>query len=150
MTTISVLMSSLLFKVLSFFFIIHQQTTQYTLMFIYFYLFIYFYFWLHQVFVVACGIFIAACGIFFCCARALPCNTWASLQLWRAGFSLVVAHGLQSAWAQQLWHAGLVALWHVGSQFPDQGSNPHPLHWKADSLPLDHQGSPQVLSYFRT
>ena len=34
----------------------------------------------------------------------------------------------------QLW---LVALWHVRSCFPYQGSNPHPLHWKADSLPLD-------------
>ena len=26
--------------------------------------------------------------------------------------------------------------------FPDQGSNPHPLHWQAGSLPLSHQGSP--------
>ena len=26
--------------------------------------------------------------------------------------------------------------------FPDQGSNPHLLHWQADSLPLSHQGSP--------
>ena len=25
--------------------------------------------------------------------------------------------------------------------FPDQGSNPCLLHWQADSLPLDHQGS---------
>ena len=28
---------------------------------------------------------------------------------------------------------GLVAPWHAGSQFPDQGSNPSPLHCKADS-----------------
>ena len=99
-----------------------------------------------------------------------PCMQ-ASLQLWRVGFlfsscdmqapgrvgSVVVVLGLQSAWAlqfaacglssggtqvQQLWRAGLVAPRHVGSQFPDQGSNPHPLHCKADSLPLDHQGSP--------
>ena len=28
--------------------------------------------------------------------------------------------------------------------FPDQGSNPCPLHWQADSQPLRHQGSPQV------
>ena len=27
--------------------------------------------------------------------------------------------------------------------FPDQGSNPCPLHWQADSQPLCHQGSPQ-------
>ena len=26
--------------------------------------------------------------------------------------------------------------------FPDQGSNPCPLLWQVDSLPLDHQGSP--------
>ena len=28
--------------------------------------------------------------------------------------------------------------------FPDQGSNPCPLHWQADSQPLRHQGSPCV------
>ena len=28
--------------------------------------------------------------------------------------------------------------------FPDQGSNPCPLHWQADSQPLSHQGSPVV------
>ena len=26
---------------------------------------------------------------------------------------------------------------------PDQGSNPCPLHWQADSQPLRHQGSPE-------
>ena len=26
--------------------------------------------------------------------------------------------------------------------FPEQGSNPCPLHWQADSQPLRHQGSP--------
>ena len=29
--------------------------------------------------------------------------------------------------------------------FPDQGSNPCPLHWQADSQPLRHQGSPIFL-----
>ena len=28
--------------------------------------------------------------------------------------------------------------------FPDQGSNPCPLHWQADSQPLRHQGSPRT------
>ena len=28
--------------------------------------------------------------------------------------------------------------------FPDQGSNPCPLHWQADSQPLRHQGSPNL------
>ena len=31
--------------------------------------------------------------------------------------------------------------------FPDQGSNPRPLHWQADSQPLCHQGSPPENSY---
>ena len=31
--------------------------------------------------------------------------------------------------------------------FPDQGSNPCPLHWQADSQPLRHQGSPDVFFY---
>ena len=29
--------------------------------------------------------------------------------------------------------------------FPDQGSNPCPLHWQADSQPLRHQGGPRAL-----
>ena len=31
--------------------------------------------------------------------------------------------------------------------FPDQGPNPCPLHWQADSQPLRHQGSPLMLFY---
>ena len=44
--------------------------------------------------------------------------------------------------------AGSVAVAHGPSHsaacgiFPDQGSNPCPLHWQADSQPLRHQGSP--------
>ena len=48
----------------------------------------------------------------------------------RAG-SVVVAHGLSCSAA-----CGI---------FPDQGSNPCPLHWQADSQPLRHQGSPLQL-----
>ena len=29
--------------------------------------------------------------------------------------------------------------------FPDQGSNPCPLHWQADSQPLCHKGSPNTV-----
>ena len=45
-------------------------------------------------------------------------------------------------------HAGSVVVAHRPSCslacgiFPDQGSNPCPLHWQADSQPLRHQGSP--------
>ena len=45
----------------------------------------------------------------------------------RAG-SVVVAHGPSRSAA-----CGIL---------PDQGSNPCPLHWQADSQPLRHQGSP--------
>lgn len=42
-------------------------------------------------------------------------------------------------------------LLHVGPQFPDQGSNLHPLNFKVDSQPLDHQGRTQnvkLLSFY--
>ena len=52
----------------------------------------------------------------------------------RAG-SVIVAHGPSFSAA-----CGI---------FPDQGSNPCPLHWQADSQPLRHQGSPSAV-YFIT
>ena len=48
--------------------------------------------------------------------------------------------------------AGSAAVAHGPSRsaacgiFPDQGSNPCPLHWQADSQPLRHQGSPVINS----
>ena len=45
----------------------------------------------------------------------------------RAG-SVTVAHGPSRSAARGI--------------LPDQGSNPCPLHWQADSQPLRHQGSP--------
>ena len=82
------------------------------------------------------------------------------------GLSLVVASrghsssrcaGLSLSWPLFLWstgsrRAGLVVVAHgpsysaaCGIFFPDQGSNPCPLHWQADSQPLRHQGSPAPL-----
>ena len=78
------------------------------------------------------------------------------------GLSLVAASGGHSSsrWAGLslshpllLWstvsrRAGSVIVAHRPSCsaacgiFPDQGSNPCPLHWQADSQPLRHQGSP--------
>ena len=40
------------------------------------------------------------------------------------------------------------AMRHVGFLLPDKGSNPHVLHWKAKSYPLNHQGSPLKWVYF--
>ena len=78
------------------------------------------------------------------------------------GFSLVAASGGHSssrcAGLSLLWplllrstgsrRAGSVVVAHGASHsaacgiFPDQGSNPCPLHWQADSQRLRHQGSP--------
>ena len=33
--------------------------------------------------------------------------------------------------------------------FPEQGSNPCPLHWQADPQPLRHQGSPHTFIHLR-
>ena len=84
------------------------------------------------------------------------------------GLSLVLASGVHSS----SWCAGLsllrpLLLWSTGSRcagsvvvahgpscsmacgiFPDQGSNPCPLHWQADSEPLRHQGSP-IFSFLK-
>ena len=76
-------------------------------------------------------------------------------QLQLAGSPLCLAGPfVASAQTPWLWHTGsgalrlpslqqvgLVAQRHVGSQFPDQGSNPGPPHCKAHSLPLDYRGS---------
>ena len=53
----------------------------------------------------------------------------------RRACSVVVAHGPSCSAA-----CGI---------FPDQGSNPCPLRWQADSQPLRHQGSP-VLYFLKT
>ena len=79
----------------------------------------------------------------------LSCGTWAHqlqlkgslvdacglLQLWLVG-SLVVAHWLLSCSTQapQLWHSNSWLRHTCGIQFPDQGSNPGPLHWEQGVL----------------
>ena len=65
------------------------------------------------------------------CARAFSsCGKWGPLFIAVRGpltIAVIVAHGRCS---------GACGI------FPDQGSNPCPLHWQADSQPLRHQGSP--------
>ena len=67
---------------------------------------------------------------------------------WCAGLSLSRPLLLQSTGSRC---AGSVIVAHGPSCstacgiFPDQGSNPRPLHWQADSQPLCHQGSPSML-----
>ena len=83
-------------------------------------------------------VFIAARGLSLVAARGDYSSLWCAgfslqwlLLLWSAGSrhvgSVVVAHGLSCSVA-----CGI---------FPDQGSNPCPLHWQVDAQPLCHQGS---------
>ena len=92
---------------------------------------------------------------------------WVFVSVW-GGLSLVVASGghsssrcvglslsrpllLQSTGSRR---AGSVVVAHGPSRsaacgiLPDQGSNPCPLHWQADSQPLRHQGSPMRYHYY--
>ena len=104
--------------------------SQITLDFFFFNLFIYF--WL-------CWVFVSVRGLSLVAASGGHSSSWcAGLSLsWplllrstgsRRTGSVVVAHGLSCSAA-----CGI---------FPDQGSNPCPLLWQADSQPLHHQGSP--------
>ena len=110
-------------------------------LFIYFkwklYLFIYLltYLWLCWVFVSVRGLsLVAASGGHSSSQCAGLSLSWPlllrSTGSRRAG-SAIVAHGPSRSVA-----CGI---------FPDQGSNPCPLHWQADFQPLRHQGSPVCL-----
>ena len=95
--------------------------------------FIYFiYFWLCWIFVSVRGLSLVAVSGGHSSSRCAGLSLSRPLLLRstssrRAG-SVVVAHGPSCSAA-----CGI---------FPDQGSNPCPLHWQADSQPLRHQGSP--------
>ena len=87
----------------------------------------------------ACWVFVSVRGLSLVAAsgghsssRCAGLSLSRPLLLWSTGSrragSAVVAHGPSCSAA-----CGI---------FPDQGSNPCPLHWQADSQPLRHQGSP--------
>ena len=67
-----------------------------------------------------------------------------------AGLSLSRPLPLRSTGSR---HAGSAAVAHGPSRsaacgiFPDQGLNPYPPHWQADSQPLRHQGSPRNITF---
>ena len=88
----------------------------------------------------------------------LRCCAWAFLVAVSGGYSLLQCAGFSLSWLLLLWstgstRTGSVAVAHGPSCsvacgiFPDQGSNPCPLHWQADSQPLRHQGSPTITSF---
>ena len=85
------------------------------------------------------GSFVSARGLSLAAASGGHCSSRC------AGLSLSRPLLLRSTGSRR---AGSVVVAHWPSCsaacgiFPDQGSNPCPLHWQADSQPLRHQGSP--------
>ena len=88
-----------------------------------------------------CWVFISVRGLSLVVASGVHSSSWC------AGLSLSRPLLLQSTGSRR---AGSVVVAHGPSCsaacgiFPDQGSNPFPLHWQADSQPLCHQGSPTM------
>ena len=104
-----------------------------------------------------------------CCAQAFPsCKEQGYSVVMACGLmavaSCIAEHGLQSAQASVVQHVGSVAVAHplqsIGSVvvhrlscfracgiFLEERSIPCPLHWRADSQPLDHKGSPKMIFY---
>ena len=91
------------------------------------------YFWLCWVFVSVRGLSLVVVSGGYSSSRCAGLSLSWPLLLRSTGSrcagSVVVAHGPSCSAARGI--------------FPDQGSNPCPLHWQADSQPLRHQGSPE-------
>ena len=98
------------------------------------FIYLFIYFWLCWVFVSVRGLSLVAASGGHSSSRCAGLSVSRPLLLWSTGSrragSVVVAHGPSCSAA-----CGILS---------DQGSNPCPLHWQADSQLLRHQGSPQV------
>ena len=100
--------------------------------FILLFIYLFIYFWLCWAFVSVWGLSLVVASRGHSSSRCVGLSLLLPLLLRSTGSrragSVVVAHGPSCSVA-----CGI---------FPDQGSNPCPLHWQADSQPLRHQGSP--------
>ena len=96
------------------------------------YLFLFIYLWLCWVFVSVRGLSLVVASGDHSSSRCAGLSLLRPLLLRSTGSrragSVIVAHGPSRSAARGI--------------FPDQGLNPYPLHWQADSQPLRHQGSP--------
>ena len=106
--------------------------------FSYLFIYLFIYSWLCWVFVSVQGLSLVAASGGHSSSRCAGISLSGPLLLRSTGSrrsgSVVVAHGPSCSAA-----CGI---------FPDQGSNPCPLNWQADSQPLLHQGSPFVCRFF--
>ena len=92
-------------------------------------------------------LFMGVLGLRFCARAFSSCGKWGPHFIAVHGpltiaASLVAEHRLQRAGSVVVAHGPSCSA--AYGIFPDQGSNPCPLHCQADSQPLRHQGSPRV------
>ena len=103
--------------------------------FIYSFIYLFIHLWLCWVFVSVQGLSLVVASGGHSSSQCMGLSLSRPLLLWSTGSrragSAIVAHRPSRSTA-----CGIL---------PDQGSNPCPLHWQADSQPLRHQGSPVVL-----
>ena len=103
---------------------------------LFYFIYLFIYFWL-------CWVFVSVRGLSLIVASGGHSSSRC------AGLSLSQPLSLRSTGSRR---AGSVAVAHGPSYsaacgiFPNQGWNPCPLHWQADSQPLCHQGSPHEFS----
>ena len=106
---------------------------QVVILFFFNFIYLFIYFWLCWVFISVRGLSLVAASGVHSSLRCAGLSLSRPLLLGSTGSrragSVVVAHGPSCSAA-----CGI---------FPDQGWNPRPLHWQADSQPLRHQGSPR-------
>ena len=106
--------------------------TFFPIFFFFFLKFLFIFFWLCWVFISARGLSPVVASGGHSSSRCVGLSLSRPLLLRSTGSrragSVTVAHGPSCSTARGI--------------FPDQGSNPCPLHWQADSQPLRHQGSP--------
>ena len=91
-------------------------------------------------------LFLAVLGLCFCTRAFSSCGKWGPLFIAVLGSLLLRSTGSRRAVSVAVAHGPSCSV--ACGIFPDQGSNPCPLHWQADSQPLSHQGSP-IFSFLR-
>ena len=113
------------------------QNRQRSFFFLILFIYLFIYLWLFWVFVSVRGLSLVVASGDHSSSRCAGLSLSRPLLLRSTGSrragSAIVAHGPSRSAA-----CGI---------FPDQGSNPCPLHWQADSQPLRHQGSLRQRSF---
>ena len=92
-------------------------------------------------------LFLAVLGLCFCARAFSSCGKRGPLFIAVRGPLAVVAsfvaeHRLQMCRLSSCGYRPSCSV--ARGILPDQGPNPHPLHWQADPQPLRHQGNPRI------